>query len=118
MNASKILVTGGTGSLGSQVVNRLHTRGCEVKTLSRSKRSGTVQGDLLTGEGLERAVEGIDVIIHCASSPTNPRQVDVEGTKRLLQAAERAGVSHIVFVSIVGVDRNPFYPYYEMLPIA
>jgi uncharacterized protein YbjT (DUF2867 family) len=114
MNTSKILVTGGTGSLGSRVVDRLRSAGCEVKTLSRSGRPGTVQGDLLTGEGLEQAVEGIDIIVHCASSPTNPRQVDVEGTKRLLRAAERAGVSHIVFVSIVGVDRNPSYPYYGM----
>lgn len=114
MNPSEILVAGGTGSLGSLVVDRLQTLGCNVQTLSRSKRPGTVQGDLLTGEGLEQAVEGIDVIVHCASSPTNPRQVDVEGTRRLLQAAERAGVSHIVYVSIVGVDRNPFYPYYGM----
>jgi uncharacterized protein YbjT (DUF2867 family) len=112
MNASKILVTGGTGSLGSLVVDRLRTVDCEVQILSRSKRPGTVQADLLTGEGLEQSVGGIDVIIHCASSPTNPRQVDGSGTKRLLQAAEQAGVSHIIYVSIVGVDRNPFYPYY------
>lgn len=114
MNTSRILVTGGTGSLGSQVVERLQAKGCNVQILSRSKRPGTVQGDLLTGEGLEQAVKEIDVIIHCASSPGNPREVDVEGTKRLLQMAESAGVSHIVFVSIVGVDRNPFYPYYRM----
>lgn len=114
MNASNILVTGGTGSLGSLVVDRLQALGCNVHTLSRSKRLGTVQGNLLTGEGLEQAVKGIDVIIHCASSPTNPRQIDVEGTRRLLQAAERAGVAHLVYISIVGVDRNPFYPYYGM----
>ncbi|HEY9697631.1 MAG TPA: NAD(P)H-binding protein [Trichocoleus sp.] len=114
MNTSRILVTGGTGSLGSLVVDRLQTAGCNVQILSRSGRLGTIPGDLLTGEGLEQAVEGIDVIIHCASSPTNPRQVDVEGTRRLLQAAEQAGVSHIVYISIVGVDRNPFYPYYGM----
>lgn len=114
MNASKILVTGGTGSLGSLVVDRLQTKGCDVQILSRSERPGTVQGDLLTGDGLEQAVKGIDVIIHCASSPTHPRQIDVEGTKHLIQAAEQAGVSHIVFISIVGVDRNPFYPYYAM----
>ena len=112
MNTSKILVTGGTGSLGSLVVDRLRTTGCEVQALSHSGHPGTIQGDLRTGEGLAQAVTGIDVIIHCASSPTNPRQVDVEGTKRLLQAAERAGISHIIYVSIVGVDRNPFYPYY------
>jgi uncharacterized protein YbjT (DUF2867 family) len=114
MNTSNILVTGGTGCLGSLVVDRLQAKGCNVQILSRSERPGTVQGDLLTGEGLEQAVEGIDVIVHCASSPTNPRQVDVEGMRHLLQAAERAGVSHIVYVSIVGVDRNPLYPYYGM----
>ena len=113
MKASNILVTGGTGSLGSRVVDRLQAAGCNVQALSRSERPGTVRGDLLTGEGLEKAVKGIDVIVHCASSPTNSRQVDVEGTRRLLQAAEQAGVSHIVYVSIVGVDRNP-YPYYAM----
>lgn len=114
MNMLRVLVTGGTGSLGSQVVERLQTRGCNVQILSRSERPGTVRGDLLTGEGLEQAVKEIDVIVHCASSPSSPRQVDVEGTQRLLQAAESANVSHIVFVSIVGVDRNPFYPYYQM----
>lgn len=114
MKASKILVTGGTGSLGSLVVDRLQTLDCDVKILSRSGRSGTIQADLLTGEGLKQAVVGMDAIVHCASSPTNPRQVDVEGTKRLLQAAEQAGVSHFIFISIVGVDRNPFYPYYGM----
>jgi uncharacterized protein YbjT (DUF2867 family) len=59
-------------------------------------------------------VEGVGTIIHCASSPLRkPRQVDVEGTWRLLRAASWAGVSHVVFISIVGVDRNPYYPYYR-----
>ena len=115
MNASGFLVTGGTGSLGSRVVDRLRDAGREVRALSRSGgRDGTVKGDLLTGEGLEQAVEGVDMIVHCASSPTKTRQTDVEGTDRLLQTAGRAGVSHFVFVSIVGVDRNPYYLYYRM----
>ena len=114
MNASGFLVTGGTGSLGSRVATRLHNAGHEVRALSRSGRDGTVKGDLLTGEGLEQAMEGVDVIVHCASSPIKTRQTDVEGTDRLLQAAIQAGISHFVFVSIVGVDRNPYYPYYRM----
>jgi uncharacterized protein YbjT (DUF2867 family) len=73
-----------------------------------------VRGDLMTGEGLGEAVEGVDVIVHCASSPTKTRQIDVEGTERLLKTANRAGVSNFVFISIVGVDRNPYYPYYRM----
>jgi uncharacterized protein YbjT (DUF2867 family) len=114
MNASEILVTGGSGSLGSRVVDRLRDAGREVRALSRSGRSSTVQGDLLTGEGLKEAVEGVDVIVHCASSPTKTRRIDVEGTERLLKTAEQARISHFVFISIVGVDRNPYYPYFRM----
>jgi uncharacterized protein YbjT (DUF2867 family) len=40
-------------------------------------------------------------------------RTEVGGTKHLIEAAHRAGVSHIVYVSIVGVDRNPYYPYYK-----
>ena len=114
MSASQILVTGGSGSLGSRVVNRLRDAGHEVRALSRSGRPGTVRGDLSTGEGLDEAVEGVDVIVHCASSPTKTRQIDVEGTERLLKVANRAGISNFVFISIVGVDRNPYYPYFRM----
>jgi uncharacterized protein YbjT (DUF2867 family) len=114
MNASQILVTGGSGSLGSRVVNRLRDARHGVRALSRSGRPGTVRGDLSTGEGLDEAVEGVDVIVHCASSPTKTRQIDVEGTERLLKAANPAGISNFVFISIVGVDRNPYYPYFRM----
>ena len=114
MNASEVLVTGGTGSLGRRVVDRLRGPGYAVRTLSRSARgAGVVRGDLLTGEGLARALKGVDVLIHCASNPRKPRQTDVEGTGRLLEAAGRASVSHVVFVSIVGIDRNPHLPYYR-----
>jgi uncharacterized protein YbjT (DUF2867 family) len=114
MNARQILVTGGTGSLGSQVVDRLNEAREDVRVMSRHQPANTVHADLLTGEGLEEAVEGAGTIIHCASSPLRKtRQVDVEGTRRLLQEAAHAGVSHVVFISIVGVDRNPYFPYYR-----
>src|SRR5215208_7010524 len=115
MNTHEILVTGGTGSLGSRVVNRLSEAGENVRVMSRYWHANTIRGDLLTGEGLEEAVEGVNTIIHCASSSLRKtRQVDVDGTRRLLQAAERAGVSHVLFISIVGVDRNPYFPYYRI----
>src|SRR4028119_1014863 len=92
VSASEILVTGGTGSLGRRVVDRLRGPGYEVRTLSRSARgAGVVRGDLLTGEGLAQALEGVDILIHCASNPRKPRQTDVEGTGRLVEAASRAG---------------------------
>lgn len=115
MRASEVLVTGGTGVLGRQVVERLKAAEIEPRILSRSGRPGTVSGDLLTGEGLDRAVRGVDTIIHCASSPfRRSRQVDIEGTGRLLEAAAEAGVSHFVYISIVGIDRVTSYPYYRI----
>ena len=113
MNASEILVTGGTGSLGRLVVARLRDGGRDVRALSRRDHPGTIPGDLLTGEGLEEAVEGARTIVHCASSTTKTRRVDVEGTERLLRAASRAGVQHVVFISIVGIDRNPYFTYHR-----
>jgi uncharacterized protein YbjT (DUF2867 family) len=111
----EILVTGGTGVLGRWVVDRLRSAGHEPRVLSRSGRPGTVRADLLTGAGLEAAVDGVKTLIHCASNPyRKTRQTDVDGTERLLRVAERAGVSHIVFISIVGVDRNPYYPYFRV----
>ena len=109
------LVTGGAGILGSKVVDRLRSRGMETRVLSHSNRPGTIHGDLLTGEGLNAAVEGVDTIIHCASSPYRKnRRTDVDGTRLLLDAAARAGVSHAVYISIVGIDRAPSYPYYRV----
>ena len=115
MSASEVLVTGGTGVLGREVVSRLGSADVEARVLSRSGREGTIRGDLLTGEGLERAVRGIDTIIHCASSPfRKSRQIDVEGTRRLLQVAARESVSHLVYISIVGMERASSYPYYRI----
>lgn len=115
MNDREILVTGGTGVLGSRVVERLRFAGVEPRVLSRSGRPGTIQGDLLTGKGLEESVRGVDTIVHCASSPfRKTHQTDVEGTGRLLQVASRAGVSHLVYISIVGIERASSYSYYRI----
>lgn len=114
MSASEVLVTGGTGVLGSQVVERLRSLEIGARVMSRREAPGTIRGDLISGEGLDRAVHGADTIIHCASSPfRKTRRTDVEGTFRLLQAAARGSVGHVVFVSIVGIDRVQSYPYYR-----
>ena len=115
MNGSEVLVTGGTGVLGRQVVERLGSAGVEARVMSRGGRPGTVRGDLSTGEGLDAAVRGVGTVVHCASNPlSKPRRVDVDGTGRLLEAAARSGVSHVVFISIVGIDRVPSYFYYRI----
>jgi uncharacterized protein YbjT (DUF2867 family) len=115
VNSDEILVTGGTGILGSKVAERLRLKGIEPRVLSRRGRPGTFRGDLLTGEGLEAAVRGVDTIVHCASSPfRKAHQTDVEGTERLLRIASKTGVSHFVYVSIVGIDRAQSYAYYRV----
>jgi uncharacterized protein YbjT (DUF2867 family) len=53
----------------------------------------------------------VDAIVHCASDPSKARQTEIGGTENLLLAA-RADVPHVVYVSIVGVDRNPI-SYYQ-----
>jgi uncharacterized protein YbjT (DUF2867 family) len=112
-----MLVTGGTGTLGRPLVDLLTGAGQPLRVLSRRPRAATggppvewVVGDLATGGGLERAVDGARVIVHCATS-LRSRRVDVAGTGRLLDAARRAGSPHLVYISIVGVDRVPFRYY-------
>ena len=112
-----VLVTGGTGALGREVVVDLRTAGHRARVLSRNAGTGGdwVQGDLATGAGLERAVADMDVIVHAASAAAQPlrlRATDVEGTRRLIEVAARAHVKHIVYVSIAGID-GVKYAYYR-----
>jgi uncharacterized protein YbjT (DUF2867 family) len=112
-----ILVTGGTGALGRNVVRLLIDSGHHVRILSRRPGTGDdwIQGDLATGAGLEAAVTGIEAVVHAASATVQPQKVhatDVLGTRRLLAMAREAGVSHVVYVSIVGID-GVSYPYYK-----
>jgi len=102
-----ILVTGGTSGPGRPTVARLRAAGHDVRVLSRRPGDRHVVGDLGTGAGLGDAVVGVDTVVHLATT----RWKDRPGTERLLDAARRAGVRHIVYLSIVGVDRIP-YPYY------
>jgi uncharacterized protein YbjT (DUF2867 family) len=106
---SLVLVTGGTGVLGRAVAAGLTTAGHDVRIMSRT---GTVRGDLRTGDGLDAAVASATAVVHCASDPRDSRRVDVDGTRRLVDAARRAGHPHMIYISIVGVDRIP-YPYYR-----
>ena len=103
-----ILVTGGTGTLGRYIVPRLREAGCKVRVLSRrSRQAGDeiefVTGDLATGEGIESAVEGAEIIVHCAGTNSG----DEQKTLNLVRAALRAGAQHLVYISVVGADRIP-----------
>ena len=108
-----ILVTGGAGRLGRLIVTQLSAAGYPVRGMSRRAKPGDdwpgaewKQADLKTGAGLSRAVQGMDVVVHLAALGNS--MVDFEGTRRLVDAARQAGVSHLVFISIVGIDRVPW----------
>lgn len=108
-----ILVTGGTGTLGRLVTEWLRADGHEVRVLSRHAQPYAV--DLRRGgEALDAAVVGVDTIVHCASSP---RGGDERAAAHLIAAARRAGVGHLVYISIVGVDRVPFGYYRSKLAV-
>jgi uncharacterized protein YbjT (DUF2867 family) len=104
-----ILVTGGTGILGRPTVTLLANAGRDVRILSRHAGEGRVVGDLTRGTGLDAALAGIDTVLHLATSASKR---DIAQTSRLVAAAAAAGVTHLVYISIVGVDLVP-YVYYR-----
>ena len=110
---SPILVTGGTGTLGRLVVERLRDAGRDVRVLSRSNfeahgiaRGGGVDfapADLATGEGVEAALEGVETVMHLAGSAKG----DEVKAQHLVAAASAASVRHLVYISVVGADQVP-----------
>ncbi|WP_033213621.1 SDR family oxidoreductase [Kitasatospora phosalacinea] len=126
-NDLPLLVTGATGVLGREVLRHARTTGRPVRALTRRTAhpghptdtgtgTGTnsdtdwYTGDLTAGTGLDAAFAGVDAVIHCASDPRHPKN-DLPAFHHLLDAARRAGVRHVVNISIVGVDRIPMNYY-------
>jgi nucleoside-diphosphate-sugar epimerase len=115
----RVLVTGGTGFTGSHLVRSLTADGHEVRVLTRAPERGRkilpaevelVQGDIADPAAVARAVDGREVVFHLATtfreanlSEARHREVHVNGTRFLLEAARRAGVRRFVHCSTVGV---------------
>ncbi|HEX6714837.1 MAG TPA: NAD-dependent epimerase/dehydratase family protein [Thermoleophilaceae bacterium] len=113
----RAFVTGGTGFIGSRVIKRLRDRGDEVVALVRTPSKATdlldrgvelVEGDLSSDDAIKRGVEGADAVFHIGAvykvgipKKEHPPMWDanVEGTRRVLDAAQAAGVQRILYVS-------------------
>jgi uncharacterized protein YbjT (DUF2867 family) len=121
---STVLITGAAGFLGSRLLANSAARPRAIRAMTRRRpfpdpsRNDVhwVHGDVTSGEGLDEAAQGADIIIHAASDPRQRSgQTDVEGTRRLLDSATRNSVKHFVYISIVGIDEVPLRYYRHKL---
>lgn len=112
--AADVLVTGGSGFIGSHVVEKLEQQGKHVRILSRSAQAAAmargasvVLGDMRDIEALRRAVDGVDAVVHCAAAMRGDwaefYESTVLGTERLLEAIASSGVRRLVYVSSLGI---------------
>jgi len=104
-----ILVTGATGQLGAPTLAALRAGGHEVTGLSRRGGVGVIPANLLTGEGVDAALAGVETVLHVAATNTKK---DIALNENLTVAAKKAGVKHLAIVSIVGIESIPI-PFYR-----
>jgi uncharacterized protein YbjT (DUF2867 family) len=106
----KIVVIGGTGLIGSKLVERLQDRGQQA--IAASPDTGV---NTLTGEGLAAALEGAQVVVDVSNAPAWDDDAVLDffrtSSNNVLAAEEAAGVRHHVILSVVGADRLPHSGY-------
>ena len=107
---STVLVTGGAGNLGRHVTWALLQRNHQVRVLVHQSKNTVegamaIEGDVVSGEGVDEAMAGVDAVVHTATKPGHhAATTEVEGTRNVVRAAEREG-AHVVYASRVGADR-------------
>jgi nucleoside-diphosphate-sugar epimerase len=122
----KVLVTGGSGFLGINLIRYLHERGYDLVSLDIADfdypdmkgKITDVRGDIRRRKDVEKAMEGVDLVVHCAAAlplykPRDIYTTDVEGTRMLLQVAHEKKVDRFVMISSTAVygipDHHPLY---------
>ena len=116
----KYLITGGAGFLGINLVRYLHTRGHEIVSLDIAdfdypdmvNKINAVLGDIRNRETVEETMKGIDIVVHCAAAlplykPEDIFSTDIEGTRILLESAERNKVKRFIQISTTAVYGIP-----------
>ena len=126
MNNGPVLVVGGTGWLGGQVVGALLSRGKDVRALVRpasdasgleAKGATVARGDLMDPNSLDSALDGVDAVVTTAAGYTrhskgDTEEIDTVGNRNLADAAARAGVRRFVLTSILTCDLTPDVPHF------
>jgi nucleoside-diphosphate-sugar epimerase len=125
MKASRLLVTGANGFLGSEIIREairegLQVRGTDLHAAPRSKEFAYYQGNILQSESLGQAMRDMDCVIHTAglahifdksqASHAPYRLVNAEGTAKVAQMAQKMGVEHFVLISSVSVYGRSVFP--------
>lgn len=130
----RFLVTGGSGFLGINLVRYLLERGHEVRSFDRApfdypdvaERVEVMTGDIREADAANAACREIDVVVHAAAAlPLYPaeeiRTIDVDGTRRMLEAARAQGVDRFVMISSTAVygipDYNPQHEEDELVAV-
>lgn len=103
-----ILVTGGTGNIGSHVLRRLRASGKDIRVLSRHPRANEpgiehILGDTVAGTGLAAALDGVDTVLHLAGGAKG----DDIAARHLADAARTGGTGHLILISVVGAEAMP-----------
>ncbi|HEY1182149.1 MAG TPA: NAD(P)H-binding protein [Rhodocyclaceae bacterium] len=114
-----VLVTGASGPLGAALLRQLLERGVPARGMARGARPADLavdwaRADLLSGDGLDRALQGVGTVVHCASNPRS-RQDDLLAVDQLLAALKKTGQARLLYVSIAGIDlAAAALPYYAI----
>jgi nucleoside-diphosphate-sugar epimerase len=126
MDQEKVLITGGAGFLGINLIRYLDARGYSLVSLDiadfdypdMKDKITIVKGDIRSEKDVERAMEGVDMVVHCAAAlplytPKDIYTTDVEGTRMVLKVAHRLKVKRVVHISSTAVygipDHHPLY---------
>jgi len=119
MTSRRYLITGGAGFLGINLCRYLLERGCYVRTLDiapfaypERARIDVIDGDVRDAAAVERAVAGVDIVVHGAAAlPLAPAEeilsTGIHGTRCVLEQAERAQVERVIFTSSTAVYGVP-----------